>query len=72
MLDTNIISARVPLADLNTGLISRSWYRFFFNIFTTMTGYGTIVSQNEGATGSFTTVDSKTVTVVKGVITEIV
>ena len=72
MLETNIISSRVPLADTDTGLISRSWYRFFLNVFTTMVGYGTIVSQNEGATGSFTTTDSKTVTVVKGIITEIV
>jgi hemoglobin-like flavoprotein len=69
---SRIIASRVPLVELKEGLITREWYRFFFNIYTTITNYGTIVSQNEGATGSFTTVDGKTVTVVKGIITEIV
>ena len=31
---TNIIPPRVPLVDERTGLISREWYRFFFNQFT--------------------------------------
>ena len=36
---TNITPPRVPLTDQSTGLISREWYRFFFNIFT-LTGSG--------------------------------
>ena len=35
-------------------------------------GLGTIATQNTGASGTFTTVDSKTVTVVNGIITSIV
>jgi hypothetical protein len=37
-----------------------------------VSGLGTMAFQNIGASGSFTTVDSKTVTVVNGVITSIV
>jgi hypothetical protein len=33
---------------------------------------GTIASKNTGATGTFTTVDSKTITVKDGIITSIV
>ena len=29
-----IIPPRVPLTDVRTGLISREWYRFFFELFT--------------------------------------
>lgn len=36
---TNITPPRVPLTDQSTGLISREWYRFFFNLFT-LTGSG--------------------------------
>jgi trimeric autotransporter adhesin len=39
---------------------------------TDITGLGTISTQNTGATGSFTTVDFKTVTVTNGIITSIV
>jgi hypothetical protein len=37
---TNITPPRVPLTDARTGLISREWYRFFFNLFQ-LTGSGT-------------------------------
>lgn len=30
---TNVTPPRVPLTDARTGLISREWYRFFFNLF---------------------------------------
>lgn len=30
---TNVTPPRVPLMDARTGLISREWYRFFFNLF---------------------------------------
>ena len=36
---TNITPPRVPLMDSRTGLISREWYRFFFNVFQ-LTGSG--------------------------------
>ena len=36
---TNIPAPRVPLLDPATGLISREWYRFFFNLFN-LTGAG--------------------------------
>lgn len=36
---TNIPPPRVPIIDDRTGLISREWYRFFFNLFT-LTGGG--------------------------------
>jgi hypothetical protein len=35
-------------------------------------GLGTMATQNTGASGTFTTVDLKTVTVVNGIITSIV
>lgn len=37
---TNIPPPRVPVIDDRTGLISREWYRFFFNLFL-LTGGGT-------------------------------
>lgn len=36
---TNITPPRVPLTDSKTGLVSREWYRFFFNLFQ-LTGNG--------------------------------
>ena len=36
---TNIPAPRVPITDERTGLISREWYRFFFNLFN-LTGSG--------------------------------
>jgi hypothetical protein len=36
---TNIPAPRVPIIDERTGLISREWYRFFFNLFN-LTGGG--------------------------------
>ena len=49
----------VPIAKLEEGHIWREW---FFKIFTLL---------SVGASGTFTTVDSKTVTVVNGIITSI-
>jgi hypothetical protein len=46
--------------------MSREWFRFFNAI------YEQLGSGAGGATGTFTTVDGKTVTVVNGIITEIV
>lgn len=63
---TRIPSSQMPVIDPNTGLISREWFRFFNAIFVQLgNGAG-------GATGTFTTADSKTVTVVNGIITGIV
>lgn len=36
---TNIPAPRVPIIDVETGLMSREWYRFFFNLFN-LTGSG--------------------------------
>ena len=36
---TNLPAPRVPVLDANTGLMSREWYRFFFNLFV-LTGSG--------------------------------
>lgn len=36
---TRIPAARVPITDDRTGIMSRDWYRFFFNLFT-LTGSG--------------------------------
>lgn len=40
--------------------------------YTQVSGLGTMATQNTGASGSFTTVDGKTVTVTDGIITSIV
>jgi len=37
---TNIPAPRVPFIDLRTGLMSREWYRFFFNQFTLLAEAG--------------------------------
>lgn len=66
MNPTQITAPRVPLVDPKTGLISREWYRFFNAIYEQLGG-GT-----GAASGTFTTADSKTVTVVNGIITGIV
>lgn len=69
MLDnklTRIPSAQMSIIDPKTGLMSREWFRFFNAIFEQLGG------GDGGASGSFTTVDGKTVTVVNGIITEIV
>ena len=63
---TQIPAPRVPLIDANTGLISREWFRFLNALYEQLGGGA------GGATGTFTTTDSKTVTVVNGVITGIV
>ena len=63
---TQIPAPRVPIVDPKTGLMSREWFRFFNAVYEQLGG-------GEGsATGTFTTVDSKTVTVVNGIITGIV
>jgi hypothetical protein len=63
---TQIPAPRVSVIDPNTGLVSREWFRFFNAIYEQLGGGA------GGASGSFTTVDGKTVTVVNGIITEIV
>ena len=63
---TQIPAPRVPLINPDTGLMSREWFRFFNNIYEQLGGGA------GGATGTFTTADSKTVTVVNGIITGIV
>jgi len=63
---TRIPSAQVPVVDPQTGLMSREWFRFFNALFEQLGG------GSANASGTFTTVDSKTVTVVNGIITGIV
>ena len=63
---TQIPAPRVPIVDPSTGLRSREWFRFFNAVYEQLGG------GEGGATGTFTTVDSKTVTVVNGIITGIV
>lgn len=63
---TRIPSILVPVVDPKTGLMSKEWFRFFNAIFVQLgNGAG-------GADGTFTTTDSKTVTVVNGITTGIV
>ena len=66
MNPTQITAPRVHLVDPATGLISREWFRFLNAIYEQLGG-GT-----GAASGTFTTADSKTVTVVNGIITGIV
>ena len=63
---TQIPAPRVPIVDPSTGLMSRECFRFFNAVYEQLGG------GEGGATGTFTTVDSKTVTVVNGIITGIV
>ena len=63
---TQITAPRVPIVDPSTGLMSREWFRFFNAVYEQLGG------GEGGATGTFTTVDSKTVTVVNGIITGVV
>jgi hypothetical protein len=60
-----ITSGEVPILRGGTGASTASGAR-------TNLGLGTMATQNTGATGTFTTVDLKTVTVVNGIITSIV
>jgi len=60
-----ITSGEVPIVRGGTGASTASGAR-------TNLGLGTMATQNIGASGTFTTVDSKTVTVVNGIITSIV
>jgi hypothetical protein len=60
-----ITSGEVPILRGGTGASTASGAR-------TNLGLGTMATQNIGASGTFTTVDSKTVTVVNGIITSIV
>jgi hypothetical protein len=69
MLDnklTRIPSAQMPVVERDTVLMSREWFRFFNAIYEQLGGGA------GGASGTFTTVDGKTVTVVNGIITGIV
>jgi hypothetical protein len=66
MNSTQIPAPRVPVVDPATGLMSREWFRFMNNVYEQLGG-GT-----GAASGTFTTADSKTVTVVNGIITGIV
>jgi hypothetical protein len=63
---TQIPAPRVPVIDANTGLMSREWFRFLNAV------YEQLGAGAGGASGTFTTADAKTVTVVNGIITEIV
>jgi hypothetical protein len=63
---TQIPAPRVPVVEPESGLMSREWFRFFNAV------YEQLGAGSGGASGSFTTVDGKTVTVVNGIITEIV
>jgi len=48
---TQITAPRVPVIDLQSGLISREWYRFFYNLYT-ITGDGTgVTAVINGGTG---------------------
>jgi hypothetical protein len=49
---TEIIPPRVPLVDERTGLISREWYRFFFNQFQRLGGGAGIIPPDSGGTGT--------------------
>ena len=60
-----ITSGEVPILRGGTGASTASGAR-------TNLGLGTMATQNIGASGTFTTVDLKTVTVVNGIITSIV
>jgi hypothetical protein len=63
---TQIPAPRVPVVEPESGLMSREWFRFFNAV------YEQLGAGSGAASGSFTTVDGKTVTVVNGIITEIV
>jgi hypothetical protein len=62
---SQITSGAVGIAFGGTGATTAAGAR-------TNLGLGTMATQNTGATGTFTTVDLKTVTVVNGIITNIV
>ena len=63
---TQIPAPRVPIVEAETRLMSREWFRFFNAVYEQLGGGA------GGASGTFTTVDGKTVTVVNGIITGIV
>jgi hypothetical protein len=63
---TRIPSAQMPVVEADTVRMSREWFRFFNAMFEQLGGGA------GGASGTFTTVDGKTVTVVNGIITGIV
>lgn len=63
---TRIPSSQVPVVDPQTGLMTREWFRFFNALFEQLGGGAA------QASGTFTTTDSKTVTVVNGITTGIV
>jgi hypothetical protein len=59
---TQIPAPRVPIIDSATGLMSREWFRYFSSVYEQL---------NVGVSGTFTSLDGKTITVTNGVITEI-
>ena len=63
---TRIPSAQMPVVEADTVRMSREWFRFFNAMFEQLGGGA------GGASGTFTTVDGKTITVVNGIITGIV
>lgn len=48
---TNIPAPRVPIVDERTGLVSREWYRFFFNLFNLTGGGGNFTSLQDVQVG---------------------
>lgn len=48
---TNIPAPRVPIVDERTGLASREWYRFFFNLFNLTGGGGNFTSLQDVQVG---------------------
>ena len=63
---TQIPAPRVPVVEPDSRLMAREWFRFFNAVYEQLGGGA------GGASGTFTTVDGKTVTVVNGIITGIV
>jgi hypothetical protein len=54
---TNIPAPRVPLIDDRTGLLSREWYRFFFNLFVLTGGGGNATSLQDLQVGPPSAID---------------
>jgi hypothetical protein len=50
--NTQITPPRVELIDLKTGLVSREWYRFFFNLYNLIGGGSGIAPVSAGGTGT--------------------
>lgn len=57
--------SQAPIAAASDGTPTREWFRFFGNL-------AAPLQAGQGVTGTFTTADSKIVTVTNGIITKIV